>query len=74
VRIRQYLVDANHANSHTAWAAMQKPQRPTAEQWQTLRSASDLCYYESTAMVTTGSLSLTFPQPVYGVRLIELRL
>jgi xylan 1,4-beta-xylosidase len=73
VRVRQYLVDAAHANSHTAWVAMQKPAQPTADQWATLRSASDLCYYESSATVAGGSLSLTFPQSIYGIRLVELR-
>jgi xylan 1,4-beta-xylosidase len=73
VHVRQYLVDAAHGNSHTAWVAMQKPSQPTADQWATLRGASDLCYYESTATVTAGSLALTFPQSIYGVRLVELR-
>ena len=47
VRVRQYVVDRTHANSHTAWIAMGKPLQPTREQWATLRDAAKLCYYEA---------------------------
>jgi xylan 1,4-beta-xylosidase len=72
VRIRQYVVDHTHANAYTAWVAMGKPAKPTQAQWSTLRSAADLCYYETTATLTGGAWTAQFPQNVYGVSLIEI--
>jgi xylan 1,4-beta-xylosidase len=73
VRVRHYVVDRNHANSHTAWVDMGKPARPTREQWVRLRDSARLCYYETRAEVQGRSLSLTFPQSVYSVALVEIR-
>jgi xylan 1,4-beta-xylosidase len=71
-RVIHYVVDHTHSNSHTAWAAMGKPAMPSADQWETLRAASELCYYDAP---TTGSNSWTamFPQNTYSASLIELR-
>ena len=51
---------------------MGKPPKPNAAQWETLRDASELCYYEAAA---SGGNSWTamFPQNTYSVSLIELR-
>ena len=70
-RVRHYMVDHTHSNSHTAWAAMGKPLMPNADQWDTLRDASELCYYETAA--SGGTWSVMFPQNTYSVSLIELR-
>ena len=32
-RVRHYLVDHTHSNSHTTWAGMGKPLMPNADQW-----------------------------------------
>jgi hypothetical protein len=48
------------------------PAKPTQAQWVTLRDAAELCYYDTTAQATGGSVTLTFPQNIYGVSLIEL--
>ena len=49
-RVLHYVVDHTHSNSHTVWADMGKPAMPSAEQWETLRDASELCYYEAAAV------------------------
>jgi xylan 1,4-beta-xylosidase len=72
VRARQYIVDVAHANSYRPWVAMGMPAKPTQAQWVTLRDAAELCYYDTTAQATGGSVTLTFPQNIYGVSLIEL--
>jgi xylan 1,4-beta-xylosidase len=71
-RVLHYIVDHTRSNSHTAWAAMGKPLMPDATQWETLRDASELCYYE-TAAGGGSSWHVMFPQNTYGVSLIELR-
>ena len=52
---------------------MGEPSQPTENQWGELSDASDLCYYDTTAVVTNGSWTATFPQYVYSVSLIVLR-
>jgi xylan 1,4-beta-xylosidase len=69
-RVRHYLVDHTHSNSHTVWAAMGKPAMPNEDQWNTLKDASELCYYEAPA--SGSSWSVMFPQNTYSVSLIEL--
>jgi len=54
------------------WASMGKPLAPDATQWETLRDAYELCYYE-TAAGGGNSWHVMFPQNTYGVSLIELR-
>jgi hypothetical protein len=51
---------------------MGKPAMPSPEQWETLRDASELCYFEA---VPSGgnSWTATFPQNTYSASLIELR-
>jgi xylan 1,4-beta-xylosidase len=71
-RVLHYMVDHTRSNSHTVWAAMGKPLMPDAPQWETLRDASELCYYE-TAAGGGNSWQVMFPQNTYGVSLIELR-
>jgi xylan 1,4-beta-xylosidase len=72
IRIRQYIVDRNHANAYRAWLGMGSPSRPTQPQWVMLRDAAELCYYETTAQPAAGSWTLTFPQNVYGLDLFEI--
>ena len=71
-RVLHYVVDHTHSNSHTVWADMGKPAQPSAEQWETLRDASELCYYEA-APSGGNSWTATFPQNTYSASLIELR-
>ena len=53
-RVRHTLVDHTHSNSHTTWAAMGKPLMPNADQWNTLRDASELCTYEARPAAVRG--------------------
>jgi xylan 1,4-beta-xylosidase len=71
-RVLHYVVDHTHSNSHTVWAAMGKPLTPTADQWQTLSDASELCYYAAT-WNGGNSMTVKFPQSTYSASLIELR-
>jgi xylan 1,4-beta-xylosidase len=72
VRIRQYIVDRNHANAYRKWMAIGSPPNPNQAQWLQLRDAAELCYYETTAQPTAGAWTLTFAQNVYGVDLFEI--
>ncbi len=72
IRIRQTIVDRNHANAYRVWLALGSPARPTQAQWVMLRDAAELCFYETTAQVTGGSATLTYAQGVYGVDLFEI--
>jgi len=73
-RVLHYIVDHTHSNSHTVWASpsMGKPLMPTADQWATLRDASELCYY-ATPGGGSNSWTVMFPQNTYSASLIELR-
>ena len=72
IRVRQYIVDRNHANAYRVWLAMGSPSKPTQSQWVMLRDAAELCYYETTAQPAAGAWTLTFAQNVYGVDLFEI--
>ena len=72
IRVRQYIVDRNHANAYRAWLAVGAPPRPNQSQWVMLRDAAELCYYESSAQAPTSAWTLVFPQSVYGVTLFEI--
>jgi len=37
-----------------------------------LRDAAELCYFETTAQPAAGSWTVTFPQGVYSVSLLEI--
>ena len=77
VRARQYIVDRAHANAYRAWQAISSPPTPNQAQWVKVRDAAELCYYETISQPsgtspTAGAWTMTFPQNVYGVDLIEL--
>jgi xylan 1,4-beta-xylosidase len=72
LKLRHYLLDGEHSSSYAAWVAMDKPAKPTPEQWSSLRDAADLCYYDDEVEADDGAVTLTFPQRVHGVSLITL--
>jgi len=72
VRVRHYVVDRNHSNSYYIWVQMGKPQQPAQSQWSQLRSAGELCYYETAVTPKGHEWTLTFPQNTYSVGLIVL--
>jgi len=71
IRVRRTIVDRGHANAYRVWQTIGQPARPTQSQWVMLRDAAELCYYDTTAPAG-ASVTLTLPQSVYGVQLIEL--
>jgi len=72
VRIRQYIVDRNHANAYRKWMAIGSPPNPNQAQWLQVRDAAELCYYETTVQPAAGAWTMTFAQNVYGVDLFEI--
>ena len=42
VRIREYLIDRDHSNSHTAWLALGAPQNPSPDEIVTMRTRGAL--------------------------------
>jgi xylan 1,4-beta-xylosidase len=70
LKIRQYILDRNHANAYQAWVGLGKPTKPSEAQWTTLSNAAELCYFEDTA--TGTSWTTTYPQNVYGISLFIL--
>jgi xylan 1,4-beta-xylosidase len=72
IRVRHYLVDHTHSNAYYAFTQMGRPPQPTQSQWAALRRASELCYYETTAIPKEGLWSVTFPQNTYSVGLLVL--
>jgi Glycosyl hydrolases family 39 len=72
IRVRQYIVDHDHANSYRPWLAMGSPGRPTQAQWVALRDAAELCYCETTVQPAAGAWQLKFAQNIYGVDLFEI--
>ena len=72
LRVRHYLVDYTHSNAYYAFAQMGRPPQPTPSQWEGLRRASELCYYETTVSGKDGAWSVTFPQNTYSVGLLVL--
>ena len=57
VRLREYLVDGRHSNSHTAWLELGSPQYPSASEIETIRNRASLeMVREETLDVCPGSL------------------
>ena len=42
VQVKQYLIDEDHSNSHTAWRALGAPQAPTPEDVEAMKARSSL--------------------------------
>src|SRR5262249_40663201 len=79
-RVVHYVVDHGHSNAHTAWLAggdwgggRARPPLPSADQWTTIKNASELCYYGAGLDGSKNSWSATFPQNNYSVSLVLLQ-
>ncbi len=56
VSVEQFVIDHNHSNCFTPFAAMGSPNKPSATQWQQLSTAAQLAHYDSAQVVTlTGT-------------------
>jgi xylan 1,4-beta-xylosidase len=66
VRIREYRIDSEHSNSHTAWVRLGRPQCPTPEQVAAIRASESLEMVSEETMRScpdTISRELTLPCP-----------
>ncbi len=74
-RLTHYRIDKTHSNAYTKWVSMGSPQKPTAEQLEELKKASQLEILEAIKDydVTDGKLSLNFEMPRHSVSLLEIR-
>lgn len=70
LKVRQYLLDRDHANAYQVWVGLGKPAKPSEAQWTQLSNAAELCYFETTASGT--SWSATYAQKVYGTSLFVI--
>lgn len=76
VDIYHYRIDSLHSNPHSVWLAQGQPVQPTAEQWDTLRKASELAELVPVTSVNYGSteeIVTTFPIPRQAVSLLVLK-
>lgn len=73
--VRHWPIDDRHSNAYTAWQGMGRPQDPTPEQLNTLRTRQGL--EEGAAVTATpnpdGSLTLTLSLPLHALSLLEVR-
>ena len=73
-KVEHWVVDRTHSNAYQAWMGMGNPLNPTASQWTTIATASELAYYDtpSTVTITNGTYSKKFPQNLYSIGLLQL--
>ncbi|MCX7725459.1 MAG: T9SS type A sorting domain-containing protein [Chitinispirillaceae bacterium] len=74
VKIEHFVLDTFHSNSHTKWVSLGKPAAPTNAQWDAIREASKLEYYDSVAIVklNNSSYSKKFSAHYFSLHLIIL--
>ena len=73
VRLREYLVDAQHSNSHTAWLELGSPQYPSASEIETVRNRASLdMVREETLDACPGTLRREVALRCPGAVLIEV--
>ena len=73
VCLREYLVDAQHSNSHTAWLELSSPQYPSASEIETIRNRASLeMVREETLDVCPGTLRREVALRCPGAVLIEI--
>ena len=75
LRIRHYLIDADHSNAFTAWKALGSPASPTPAQYTALEAASQLAEVPAPVAVRDASgrtrLLLTLPRQAVGLLVLE---
>lgn len=74
VYVDHFRVDEHHSNSYTVWKSMGQPQKPTAEQYQTLESAGRLQQYAPGYWTSTyrGAIEFDLELPRQAISLIKL--
>jgi xylan 1,4-beta-xylosidase len=73
-KIEHWVVDRTHSNAYQTWVGMGSPEKPTASQWTSIATASELAYYDtpSTVNIVNGAFTKKFAQNLYSVGLIQL--
>ena len=73
-KITHLRVDETHGDAYTVWVAQGSPQSPTAAQLSDMRLAMEPALIEPARQVavTSGTVSLDFPLPRFGISLITL--
>jgi xylan 1,4-beta-xylosidase len=74
ILLEHWRVDHDHSNAYTAWQIMGAPRKPSAEQYQQLKTAGQLQLLESPRwMAVAGdAIELRFTEPPQGVSLLNL--
>jgi xylan 1,4-beta-xylosidase len=73
IRWREYVIDALHSNSHTAWLELGSPQCPSASEIDTIRSRASLeMVRDETLDVCPASLRREIALPCPAATLIEI--
>lgn len=73
-KVRQWCIDKNHSNSHTAWQMLGAPQDPTPEQIAQIKSRSELQNTEFAGELKFENDSVVFDLelPAHSVILLEI--
>ena len=73
-QVRRIRIDAEHSNAHAAWVRQGRPQHPTLEQIQELRSLGALEVGEvlPVTVVDAGTIRVDFPMALHSVAFIEV--
>ena len=73
VRIREYRIDSEHSNSHTAWVRLGRPQCPTPEQIAAIRARESLeMVSDQTLSGCPGTITTTLTLPCPGAVLVRI--
>ncbi|MDQ2711752.1 MAG: beta-xylosidase, partial [Acidobacteriota bacterium] len=74
IMVHQYLMDAEHSNSYSAWQKMGSPQPPDSQQKQTLEQAARLEEIANSKSLSTknGTAEIRFRLARQGVTLLKI--
>ncbi len=75
VSVMHTRIDGNHSNACSEWNRLGRPEWPDEEQRAAIAARSGLEFFRppETAEVRSGRLELSFPLPVHGISLLEIR-
>jgi len=72
--LKHWRIDADHSNAYTTWLAMGSPQKPSAAQYEQLKTAGQLQLLEPAQQITVTdhAIALKFKEPPHGLSLLDL--
>lgn len=75
VEVTHYRVDENHSNAYGVWLKQNRPSKPSDQQWEEMREASDLALLipADTIDFSGAEYSSSFKLPRQGLSLILLK-